>query len=488
MKQPKALYLLFFVELWERFSFYGMRGILIYFMLHGLHLTEEQSYDIKGAYGILVYISPLFGGFLADKLLGTKKSIMIGAFVMMLGHLTMLIDNVQTFFSGLALVALGNGFFKPNISSSVGQLYSSNDPRKDTAFTIFYMGVNIGAFLQFLCPLVSKEYNNYHIGFSLAGFGMALGLIIFMFLKDKLLVNIGDSPNEALLNKRYFGISVYQIIWISTILLIPVYMYLLQHKFVLDVILYSVGVLFFIYLFYQAYKRNSLERNRIYAYVVLFFYSMMFWAFFEQGDTSLGLYIEKNLDRHILGYEVPPGVFQSVNPGYIIVFAMLVSSIWSFLAERKKDLNIPLKLGLGVILNGIGFLVFYLSKDAANAQGLVPLYFFLGAYILITLGELFLSPIGLSMVTKIAPPDMTSLMMGGWMLSIAFAHSLSAEIAKLTTKKGGEAMVGLEALNSYCGVYYKIGVIAILAGLVLVVFSKILAKMMALKDSSAPSH
>jgi proton-dependent oligopeptide transporter, POT family len=480
MKQPKALYLLFFVEMWERFSFYGMRGILIYFMIHGLNMSENEGYDIKGSYGILVYIGPLLGGYLSDKLLGNKKAIEIGAVIMMLGHLTMLIDNRSTFFAGLALVALGNGFFKPNISSTVGQLYSANDPRKDTAFTIFYMGVNIGAFLQFLCAIVSKEYNNYHIGFSLAGFGMGIGLLTYMYFKKSLLNEIGNSSNVEILQKKHFGISNYYKVWVGAFLIVPLYIYLIQHKQILDVLLYTVGILFFIYLFIQAVKKTKEERKRIYAYVVLFFYSMLFWAFFEQGDTSLGLYIEKNLDKKIFGYDIPPGAFQSVNPGYIIVFALILSSLWSYLASRKKDLTIPMKLALGVILSGVGFLIFNLSKDYASAQGIVPLYFFMFAYVFITVGELCLSPIGLSMVTKIAPKDMTSVMMGGWMLSIAFAHSLSAEIAKLTTGKDGESLIGMEALNSYCSVYEKIGVISIIAGLLLVALSKPLAKMMAL--------
>lgn len=478
MKQPKALYLLFFVELWERFSFYGMRGILIYFMIHGLHMSENEGYDIKGSYGILVYIGPLLGGYLSDKLLGNKKAIEIGAVIMMLGHLTMLIDNKTTFFAGLSLVALGNGFFKPNISSTVGQLYSANDPRKDTAFTIFYMGVNIGAFMQFLCAVVSKEYNNYHIGFSLAGFGMGIGLLTYMYFKKSLLFEVGNTPNEELLQKKHFGISNYYKVWIGAFLVVPLYVHLIQNKYILDVLLYSVGILFFIYLFIQAFKKTEVERKRIYAYVVLFFYSMMFWAFFEQGDTSLGLYIEKNLDKNIFGHEIAPGAFQSVNPGYIVIFALILSSLWGYLASRKKDLSIPMKLAVGVILSGVGFLIFYLSKNYATSQGIVPLYFFMFAYIFITVGELCLSPIGLSMVTKIAPKDMTSVMMGGWMLSIAFAHSLSAEIAKLTTGKDGESLKGIEALNSYCSVYEKIGLISIIAGIILVVLSKPLTKMM----------
>lgn len=489
MKQPKALYLLFFVEMWERFSFYGMRGLLIYFMVAGidkggLGYQESTSYNIKGAYGALLYIGPLIGGYLADKLLGYKKAIMIGAFIMSLGHLVMLVHNEETFFLGLALVALGTGYFKPNMVNTLGTLYTENDPRRDVGFTIFHMGVNLGAFLMFIPIFVGQKYD-WHYGFSLAGFAMALGLFTFMFFNKKYLSGKGESPNPELLHKKVLGfVTNYQLVIILSIVVLPFYSYLLRHKEILDFyILYPMGILFIVYMVYQVFVRDAKESNRIIVFLILFFFSVMFWAFFEQGDTSLGLFVEKNLDKNIFGYELKSGVFQALNSFYIIVFAPLVSMVWQFLQTKNKDLSTPLKMGIGVSLNGVCFLIFATSMYFADTSGIVPLYFYLLAYMAITLGELCLYPTSLSMVSKIAPNDLKGLMMGGWMLSIAFAHSLASMIANTTTGENGVSLVGFEALTNYCSVYKQIGLFALLAGIGLALFSKKLSKMIALEKN-----
>ncbi len=490
MKQPKALRLLFFVEMWERFSFYGMRGLLIYFMVAavekgGFGYAENVGYDIKGAYGAILYISPLIGGILADKILGYKKSVMLGALIMSLGHLVMLLHNEVTFFMGLALVALGTGYFKPNMVSILGSLYNDeNDPRRDPGFTIFHMGVNLGAFLMFIPIYVGQEYD-WHFGFSLAGFAMALGLVTFIAFQGKHLKDKGESPNPELLNKKQIGfLTTYHIVIILSIIVLPLYSFLLKHKWILDsFILYPTGVLFIGYMIWQATIRESKESKRIVVYLILFFFSLMFWAFFEQGDTSLGLFVDKNLDRSMFGYKLPAGVFQAFNPLYIIIFAPIMSALWNFLSERGKDLSTPLKMGIGVSLNGVCFLIFATCMYFADANGIVPLYFYLLAYIAITIGELCLYPTSLSLVSKIAPKGLTGFMMGGWMLSIAFSHSVASLIAHSTTGAHGESLFGMEALVSYCTVYKNIGLIALFAGIGLALVSKPLAKMMALGKS-----
>lgn len=486
MKQPKALRLLFFVEMWERFSFYGMRGLLIYFMVAcledgGLEYSEGVSYDIKGAYGAILYISPLIGGLLADKILGYKKSIILGCIIMSLGHMVMLIHDDTTFFMGLALVALGTGYFKPNMVSMLGSLYTENDPRRDVGFTIFHMGVNLGAFLMFIPIFVGQKYD-WHLGFSLAGFAMAIGLITFMLYQKKHLADKGESPNPELLHKKLLGsFTIYHLIIVLSVVALPIYAFLLKNKAVLDTfILYPTGILFISYMIYQAFVREAKESKRIIVYLILFFFSLMFWAFFEQGDTSLGLFVDKNLDRTIFGYKLPAGVFQALNSLYIILCAPLVSMFWQFLEKRGKDWSTPLKMGVGVSLNGICFLIFATSIYFANPQGIVPLYFYLLAYLAITIGELCLWPTSLSMVTKIAPKGLTGLMMGGWMLSIAFSHSVASLIAHTTTGDNGESLFGMKALINYCLVYKNIGLIALFAGIALALCSKPLAKMMAL--------
>ncbi|HTF81895.1 MAG TPA: oligopeptide:H+ symporter, partial [Cytophagales bacterium] len=295
----------------------------------------------------------------------------------------------------------------------------------------------------------------------------------------------GESPRPELLNKRLLGpFTMYHLIILLSIVVLPLYAYLLKHKWILDYyILYPLGFLFIGYMIYQAVVRQRLESNRIIVFLILFFFSLMFWAFFEQGDTSLGLFVEKNLDRNIFGYKLESGVFQSLNPLYIVVFAPVMGWLWKVLAERDKDPSTPFKMGVGVSLNGLAFLTFAASIYFADSQGIVPLYFYLIAYMIITIGELCLYPLSLSLVSKIAPQDLKGLMMGGWMLSIAFSHSVAALIANMTTGKNGAALFGIEALASYCSVYKQIGLIALFAGIGLALFSRKLASMMALEKT-----
>lgn len=477
-QQPKALFLLFFVEMWERFSFYGMKGLLIYFMTQHFLYDENKAYDILGAYGALVYAGPVLGGYLAEKILGYKNSIILGGIIMMFGHFSMFFLEESFFFAALAMVAIGNGFFKPNISSTVGQLYDDNDPRRDTGFYIFYLGINLGAFGQLLCAALGENLG-WHYGFSLAGIGMGFGMLMFMLRHKKDLVGKGEAPNPVeLYKKRFLGLNQFHFIAIGSLLVVPIYVYLLGHKELLDLyVLYPIAFLSILYLVWESLKRTSKERQKIAAAVILTFFSVVFWAFFEQAGTSISLFIKKCLDRNVLGFEIVPSAFQSVNPAYIIIFAPVLSLFWSFLESKKLNLNIPLKFALGMVLLGGGFGVFAMSYSSANEQGIVPLYFFMLGYLVLTIGELCLSPIGLSMITQLAPKGLTGMMMGLWMLSSSFAHSVGAVIAKTTSMD--KEVTGLAALKIYTDVFANIGWVALIAGLVLVAISPILQKWIA---------
>ncbi|MFQ3576481.1 MAG: peptide MFS transporter [Cytophagales bacterium] len=476
-QQPKGLFLLFFVEMWERFSFYGMKGLLIYFMTQHFLYEENFAYDILGAYGALVYAGPVFGGYLAEKFLGYKNSIIIGGIVMMLGHFAMFFLEENSFFAALAMVAIGNGFFKPNISSTVGQLYGENDSRRDTGFYIFYLGINLGAFGQLLCAALGENLG-WHYGFSLAGIGMGLGLLIFMIRQKKDLNGIGEAPK---ITKKISGISYFQLVLIGCLMAIPLYMFLLKHKDLLDqFVLYPIAALSIVYLVWEGWKRTKVDRQRMAAAVILTFFSVIFWAFFEQAGSSISLFIKKCLDRNVFGYEIVPSAFQSVNPGYIIIFAPMMSIFWSFLDSKNLKISIPVKFALGMLMLGVGFGIFAISYNSADANGIAPLYFFMLGYLVLTLGELCLSPIGLSMITQLAPKGLTGMMMGLWMLSSSFAHSVGAVIAKTTSMD--ESVTGLPALKVYTEVFSYIGWTAIGAGVILFLISPLLQKWISSKD------
>lgn len=477
LKHPKSLYLLFFVELWERFSFYGMKGLLIYFMTQHFLYSEEKGYDILGAYGALVYAGPVLGGFLAEKYLGYKISIIIGAFIMMLGHLSMLFTNEFMFSVSLAFIAIGNGFFKPNISSTVGQIYSTGDPKRDAGFTIFYMGINIGAFGQLFCATLGEKVG-WHYGFSLAGFGMAIGLLTFIFLHKKFLSDKGLPPDPiSLYRKMFLGLNKIHLILLGTLFVIPIYIYFLQHKELLDLyVLYPVAIFTIGYLIFQSFKHSKLERQRIFACLILTAISVLFWAFFEQGGSSISLFIKKNVNRNVFGFEIVASAFQSVNPAFIILLAPIFSILWSYLSRKQKDISITAKFGIGIVLLGLGFYTFYWSRFYASAEGTIPLIFFLLGYMIITIGELCISPVGLSMVTKLAPEKLVGIMMGAWMLSSSFAHSLGAFIAKTTAMS--TEVKGFDSLIIYTDVFNMIGLICVIVGIIVCLLSPILTKWM----------
>lgn len=436
-KQPPQLYMLFFAEMWERFSFYGMRALLILYMTKVFLFSDEAAYGVYAAYGALVYATPFIGGLLADKLLGYRKAVTLGAVLMALGHFAMagpdiFHDNIFLrdvfFYSALAFLIVGNGFFKPNISSIVGGLYDEGDPRRDSGFTIFYMGVNLGAFLApLLCGTIG-EMVGWAYGFGLAGVGMLAGLLVFWRGQNSLEDN-GTPPNTELLKKRYLGLSLENLVYLLSFLVVPLFALLVYKNDITEWALYIFGPFVLGYLLYIALSSEKVERERMYVILVLIVFSTMFWAFFEQAGSSITLFTDRNVDR--MG--APTSIFQSVNPLFILLFAPLFSALWTNLAGRNKDLSIPTKFALGIFQLGLGFGVFVIGAMLAGDDGMVGLLFLLLGYLLHTTGELCLSPVGLSMVTKLSPKRVVAMVMGAWFLSSAFAHNVGGAIASLTS-------------------------------------------------------
>ena len=395
LKQPRGLYLLFNVEMWERFSYYGMRAFLILFLVSnqgGFGWSKEEAGNLYAWYTSLVYLTPMLGGYLADRFLGTHRAVLIGSVLIASGHFCLAVPSNTTFYVGLGLIILGTGFHKSNISTMVGQMYGEGDKRRDAAFTIFYMGINTGAFLgQIICGYFAKSPRfGWHWGFGAAGVGMILGTVIYFWKKRALLGSIGDVPAS-----RQRGGST------------------------------------------TAASNAPLTREqklRIAAVLILAFFNIFFWTAFEQAGSSMNFFAEERTDRVFFGWEMPAPWFQSVNALAIMLCAPLFALLWTRLAARGREPNTPQKFAAALVLVALGFVVMVFAARSSDAGVRVSALWLVAAYVLHTWGELCLSPVGLSMVTKMSPPKFGSLMMGVWFFSSFVAGQLAGRIAGKTER------------------------------------------------------
>ncbi len=597
-----ALFALFFAEMWERFSYYGMRALLVFYMTRGfLHYDDTRSYGVYGAYTALVYMTPFVGGLVADRLLGQRAAVIIGGSLMALGHLVMTIQNQYSFFVALALLIVGNGFFKPNIGTILGSLYSV--PRltgkRDGGFTIFYMGVNLGAAMApLLCGYVGETYG-WHYGFGLATIGMMIGLAIFIaptivtqvligcgaagaafalvysgaqqtiwvlgvniFVAVALVVAMvfalwalqnGALPKEAGAAKsmKNYGRNLAMVLGVISVV-IPLFAWLTSNPTIAGYVLYVVGIVALVYVLIEAFRVTKIERDRLFVILIMCVFSMLFWAFFEQAGSSINNFTDRNVDRvsearHIteadvggsvdlelnqeqLGYvdgdgvlfaldqlnaartaaqeagetsahatwtirpehvgmgingdEVPASVFQATNPVFILIFGLVFTALWGFLYKRNIEPSTPTKFVFALIQLGLGFGALWLGAHYADARGMVGMSWLLLAYMLHTTGELCLSPVGLSMVSKMAPARMVATMMGAWYLATAFSQYLAGLIAMLTGvhEEGatGPQVIPppIETLHLYADVFAKIAVASFVAAVVLMVLTPFVKKWM----------
>jgi POT family proton-dependent oligopeptide transporter len=483
-EHPKALFVLFFTELWERFSYYGMRALLILYMTKALFYNDAMSYGIYGAYVSLVYATPVIGGIIADRLIGSRNAIMLGAILMAIGHFAMTFEHEAIFFVALGFLIIGNGCFKPNISTLVGKLYSEGDSRRDGAFTLFYMGINIGAFLTPLtCGAIGEEFG-WHYGFGIAGVGMVIGLLIFSYGNwKKLYEDKGLPPNPEFINQKIFaGLSLKVLIYIGAFLSVPLLALLVNQNEISSKILLVVGSSVVIYLLYLSFKEDKIQKERLWVILVLFLFTIMFWTFFELAGSAITLFTERNVDRTLSVFKdgIPTSLFQSVNPFFIIHLAPLFALLWVWLGKKDKDPSAPFKFGISLMQLGLGFAILVVGAKFAGSNGLVPMVFLIFAYLLHTTGELCISPIGLSLVTKMAPGRIMAFVMGVWLLSSSFAGLIGSEISKLTSLPSEEGIQPLaaESLLVYTGVFEWIAYISIGTGFVLLFLVPILKKWM----------
>tara|TARA_Y100000022_G_scaffold102339_1_gene88319 strand:- start:2002 stop:3477 length:1476 start_codon:yes stop_codon:yes gene_type:complete len=477
---PKGLFVCFATEMWERFSYYGMRALLILYLTKHWEFTDATSYLIYGAYTSLVYIMPVFGGMLADQILGSKKAVTYGAILLVFGHLGMTVEsNEQIFYLSLALIVSGVGFLKPNISTMVGALYEEGDPRRDSGFTIFYMGINIGAFTATLLCGYLGEQVGWAYGFGAAGIGMLFGLIIFLW-GQKYLEGLAEPPSNKYLQKMN-GISYESWAYISGIFMVLVTWFLVQNSQLVGQLLGGFGAIFIgAWLLYALFRCAPDERDRLIVVGILILFSLIFWALFEQAGSSLNILTDRGVNRVIFGWEVPASMFQSLNAGFIFTIAPLFAMLWIALAKRNMEPSTPIKFSIGIILVGLGFLA--LVYGMRSSEGLqTGVFWIILIYLLHTLGELCLSPVGLSSVTKLSPQRIVGFMMGMWFFASAAGNYVAGLIARATASDSSGVsndVFDLTQKQSFMDVYTDVGLMAIGCGIFLAILTPILKKLM----------
>ena len=641
---PAGLFTLFFAEMWERFSFYGMRALLVLYMIKGfLEFNDGDAYTVYGAYTALVYMTPFFGGMIADRIIGPRRAVVLGGLLMAAGHLTMTLENEYAFYTALALLIAGNGFFKPNISTMVGSLYRQGSPKRDSGFTIFYMGINLGAGMApLMCGYIGEVYG-WHYGFGLATVGMLTGLSVFVaptrvtqvlimagaiaasislfvyhpdniystavniFVGVALLAagvtswialnrgglpkDVGAPPSQEKLRRPFFGVPAEWAVYILALVAVPIFALFVSgfapfqesgRSIVLipaetiqkvhdsgafgevasvvlsetskpaGLVLFLAGLAAVIYLGYSASRFERVRRQRLYVAFILTFFSMLFWAFFEQAGSSINNFTDRNVDRIVgeariisetdvgstltiqptqaqLGFtngvrmftidqldalreanednpaftsewsvapdnigmhvvdrtsEIPASPFQSVNPVCILIFGLAFTALWSFLSKRRLEPNAGVKFAVGLMQLGLGFGALWYGAQQADERGMVAVGWLLLGYTLHTTGELCLSPVGLSQMTKLSPKVLVSTMMGVWFLATAFSQFLAAIIAQFTgVEHGGDGGDGgvpapVATVDLYGDVFGQIAIAGVISGVICLLLSPLMKKWM----------
>ncbi len=472
---PKQLWYLFFSEMWERFCFYGMRGMLTVFMIDkivGLGMAEDTANLQYGATQAFVYAFTFIGGLFADKILGFRKSLFWGGLLMIAGSLILAVDPKEMFFIGISFTIVGTGFFKPNISTMVGALYHQNDSRRDAGFSLFYAGINVGALLGgYACVAIAKSYS-WNLAFGLAAIVMTISLLTFIFTQ-KSLGPIGLSPIKNA-GKKWYEYATYA----GSLLAIPIIMTMVAKTEYTDWFMYIIGPATLVYLFIEMAKYNREERRKLLAALVFIVFSVLFWAFFEQSGGSLNIFATNNLHGSLFGVKVDPnGINNSANSFFVIAFAALVGLFWVWLAKRKKEPNTVVKFGLGFIFLSLAFYTFYATRFFADSNGMTSLEMFTLAYFIITFGELCLSPIGLSIMTKLSPQPLQGVMMGMWFLASAYGQYVAGLLGAGMTVPGENATAS-EKLISYTDGYQQLAIYAVVCGVVLILIAPQVKKLM----------
>ena len=490
---PQGLFYLFFAELWERFSFYGMRALLTLYMVNvifeALSTRDYAAAAVYASYGSLVYASTVIGGKISDSILGMRASIFLGGILMALGHFVLAIENNAAFFLALAFIIVGNGFFKPNISTFVGTLYKDGDPRKDSGFTIFYMGINIGGFISpLLCGWLGETYG-WHYGFGLAGIGMLTGLLFFWSgIKKNVFGEGGRPPSMEVYEKKIMGVPQKKLIPILAFLSAPVIAFLLysykslggegsffEDQNIVNVLFKVIGIAILVYMGNIIMKSTPDERKKLIMALLITFFMTIFWGFHELHGSVITLFAARNVNLSLINASQT----NALNSMFIFILAIPISLVWTFLAKKKLNPRTPYKFGLGLVLAGLSFYIVSLSGGAADENGMVPFSYLLWLYFILSVGELFMSPVGLSKITDLSPKRIVAFMMGVWFLSSAYAFQIVGFISKQLAIESSDSNIGgLDTLNVYLDGFRLIAIYALVAGGVVLVFGPLMKRLM----------
>ena len=476
-KHPTGLRTLFFTEMWERMSFYGMRGILVLFMTAsisdgGLDFNNASASAIYGIYAASVYLATLPGGWIGDNIFGQQKTILYGGIIIMFGHLALAIPSMNFFYLGLTLVVVGTGLLKPNISAIVGGLYDKNTSLRESGFTIFYMSINLGSILGFFICGFLGENIGWHYGFGAAGIGMLFGVLQYK-VNIKSLGEIGLKPSSELevqTKKKYLRVTI----TLSIIALIILVLGFLDFwridpiplANILTFIIASISLAYFLYIYFLG-KLNDKEKKKIIMIFILFIGAALFWSGFDQGGSSFNIFAKEYTDRIMFGWEYPASWLQILNPLFVVILAPFMSYLWIFLGKRMLDPSLPFKFGMGLIFMALGFVVIAIGAQVAMSEGLAGAKWLLLTYLFHTIGELILSPIGLAAISSLSPKRYIGQMMGVWFLASSLGAILAGLLSGQATNQGLASMPDL---------FNQIAIISTLAGLVLILIARPLQK------------
>lgn len=471
-KYPKQIWALFFSEMWERFCFYAMRGMLAYFMTAELSFSSKLSNLQYGAIQAFVYAFTFLGGMLADKILGFRKSLVWGGLLMIAGSGILAVDPHKFFFVGITFNIIGTGFFKPNISSMVGQLYKSGDSRRDAGFLLFYSGINIGAMIGGYVIAIGKgamftslipEDLRWNWAFAASGVAMIISVITFLLTKK----NLGPIGLSPLLNLKPIQRSSLEYgTYALALAAVPLIMIMVSNTVYTDYFMYAIGPFSIIYFIYEMSKYSLAENKKLIAAFLFILFSVVFWAIFEQAGGSLSLFAGSNVDNKLLGITMDPnGVNNSINALFVIILAPVIGLIFIALAKRKLEPNSTMKFGIGFILLGLAFFTFFSMRFGADSDGKGSLNVLAIAYLIVSVGELFLSPIGLSLMTKLSPQKMQGFMMGMWFLASAYGQYVAGLFGAGISPKDSDT--GIKKMELYTQGYYDFAWYAIIAGVLL---------------------
>jgi POT family proton-dependent oligopeptide transporter len=488
-KYPKQIWSLFFSEMWERFCFYGMRGMLVFFMISQLNFHKTEANLQYGATQAFVYAFTFIGGLFADKILGFRKSLFWGGILMIVGSAILATDPHNYFFLGIAFTIIGTGFFKPNISTMVGKLYKSGDSRTDAGFSLFYAGINLGALLGgYLCIAIGKgemftnlipEDKRWNVAFGLAAVVMVLSLVNFIFTQRSL-GTIGLQPGHPLAEVKSKPIAKWleYSVYVGTILMVPLIKIMVSKTEYTDYFMWTIGPLTLLYLFYEMTKVTPAERKKLWAALVFILFSIVFWGIYEQSGGSLSIFAAENLDKNLLGMQLDPnGVNNSGGAFFILLVAVPIGLLWIWLNKKKMEPNTIIKFGLGFLLLGLGYYVLFATKFFATLSGITSLNVFTLALLVITFGELCLSPIGLSIMTKLSTKNLQGMMMGMWFLASAYGQYVAGLIGAFLSE-AKEGATKSEILVTYAEGYKQLGLYALIAGVILIIISPLIKKLM----------